>query len=135
MPPYPFWRAWEYVADPDAGREAYERALRILEYTEDFLPAPDERILALRGFACVRLGRYEEGLEWIERGEALGSFGNVPFPTGFASAAIFQALAEGHLGRLDEARATLRTALEVEARLGELQRSLLAEARALLGSE
>jgi tetratricopeptide (TPR) repeat protein len=60
----------EALGRHDEAREAYRRALRVVERHMDLNP-DDARAATMRGVSLCRVGRPEEGLDWAERAGAL----------------------------------------------------------------
>jgi WD40 repeat protein len=97
-------KAWEVVKTPKGAREAYAQALRQAEEAVRLAPG-DGQILNTMGVAQYRMGQYAKAVETLTQSDKL----NHSSPADLA----FLAMAQQHLGKWDEAQATLGRLREV----------------------
>jgi Tfp pilus assembly protein PilF len=94
--------AWKVVRARDAGKDAYARALSQAEAAVQVAPK-DGNILNTLGVAQYRVGRYANALATLTESEILNATKEGSIPADLA----FLAMAQHHLGKKKDAKATL----------------------------
>ena len=107
--------AWKVVRARDAGKDAYDRALRQAEAAVNLAPN-DRSVFNTLGVAQYRACRYTDALATLTKFEKLNATIEGSFPADLA----FLAMTQHQLGKSDEAKATLGRLREVMKQPGVL---------------